>query len=107
MSCKDVLDSVVGEGPIPEGISLKVMEGPGDGNLVGGYGVGVHGGVDKLFSDDDQLMFKVAGELDREWSRGEGHDGAMVGSLGVEMEQIVVFAGGFCFPFMLSKGWCL
>ena len=41
MSCKDVLDSVQREWPVPEGISLKVMEGPGDGNLVHGYGVGV------------------------------------------------------------------
>ena len=49
-------------------------------------------------------MFKVARELDREWSGGEGHDEAMVGDLDTEMEWIVVFARGFCFPFMLSKG---
>ena len=28
----------------------------------------------------------------------------MVGNLDDEMVQIVVFAGGFCFPFMFSKG---
>ena len=49
-------------------------------------------------------MFKVAGELDREQSRREGHDKAMVGNLDVKIEWIVVFARGFCFPFMLSKG---
>ena len=53
MSCKDVLDSIRGEGPIPKGISLKVMEGPGIGDLVQGYGVGAHGGVNKLVGDDD------------------------------------------------------
>ena len=61
------------EGSIPEGVSLKVMEGTSDGNLVGGYGVGVHGGVNKLVSDNDQLMFEVARELDWEWSGREGH----------------------------------
>ena len=49
------------------------MEGPRDGNLVGGYRVGAHGRVDKLVGDNDQLMFKVARELDREQSGGEGH----------------------------------
>ena len=34
MSSEDVLDCVRGEGPILEGIGLKVMEGPRDGNLV-------------------------------------------------------------------------
>ena len=49
------------------------MEGSGDGNLVGGYGVGAQGRVDKLVSDNNQLMFKVTGELDWEWGRREGH----------------------------------
>ena len=52
-------------------------------------------------------MFEVTGELDREQSGGEGHDEAIVSGLSIEMEQIVVFARGFCFPFMLSKGQCL
>ena len=104
MSGEDVLDCVRQEGPIPKGIGLKVVEGPGDGDLVGGYRVSVQGEVNKLVGDDDWVMFKVARELDREQSRGEGHDEAMVGNLGSEMEWIVVFAGGFCFPFMLFKG---
>ena len=104
MSCKDVLDSVQREGSIQEGIGLKVVEGSRDGNLIGGYGVGACSGVDKLVSDDDQLMFEVAGELDWEWSRREGHGEAIMGSLVDEMVQIVVFAGGFCFPLMFSKG---
>ena len=49
-------------------------------------------------------MFKVARELAREQSRGECHDEAMIGNLDTEIEQTVVFARGFCFPFMLSKG---
>ena len=49
------------------------MEGPGDGDLVGGYGVGVQGRVDKLVGDDDQLRFEVTRELDWEQGRGEGH----------------------------------
>ena len=73
MSCKDILDCVRGEGPIPEGIGLEIVEGPGDGDLVGGYGVRVQGRVNKLVGDDDQLMFKVTGELDWEWGRREGH----------------------------------
>ena len=52
MPCEDVLDSVWREGSIPECISLEIMEGSGNGNLVGGYRVGVHGGVDELVSDD-------------------------------------------------------
>ena len=64
MSCKDVLDCVGREGPIPEGIGLEIMEGPGDGNLVQGYGVGAQGGVNKLISDDELLICKVTGELD-------------------------------------------
>ena len=44
-------------------------------------------------------------ELDWEWSRGEGHYEAMVGNLDDVIVQIVVFARGFCFLFMLSKGW--
>ena len=64
MSCKDVLDCVGREGPIPEGIGLKIMEGPRDGNLVQGYGDGVRGGVDKLISDNKLLVCKVARELD-------------------------------------------
>ena len=107
MSSKDVLDCARQEGPVPKGISLKVMEGSRDGDLVEQIGVSVHGGVNKLVSDNDQLMFKVAVELDREQSRGEGHDEAMVGNLDIEIERIVVFAGGFCFPFMLSMGQCL
>ena len=39
MSCKDILDSAWGERPVPEGISLEVMEGSRDGDLVQGYGV--------------------------------------------------------------------
>ena len=81
MSSKDVLDCARREGPIPKGISLKVVEGPGDGDLVGGYGVRVQGGVDKLAGDDDQLRFKVARELDWEWGRREGHWEAMVNDL--------------------------
>ena len=53
MSSKDILDCVRQEGPVPKGISLKVMEGPGDGDLIGGYGVGVQGGVNKLVGDND------------------------------------------------------
>ena len=64
MSCKDVLDCVGREGSIPEGIGLEVMEGPRDGNLVQGYGVRVQGRVDKLISDNELLLCKVAGELD-------------------------------------------
>ena len=64
MSCKDVLDCVGREGSIPEGVGLEVMEGPGDGDLVRGYGVGVQGRVDKLISDDKLLLCEVAGELD-------------------------------------------
>ena len=64
MSCKDVLDCVGKERPIPEGIGLKVVEGPGDGDLVQGYGVRMQGGVDKLISDDELLICEVAGELD-------------------------------------------
>ena len=64
MSCKDVLDSTWQEGPIPEGIGLKVMEGPRDGDLVGRYRVSVWGRVNKLVSDNDQLMFEVTRELD-------------------------------------------
>ena len=41
MSSEDVLDHARQEGPVPKGIGLKVMEGPRDGDLVGGYGVGV------------------------------------------------------------------
>ena len=73
MSSKDGLDHVRQEGPIPKGISLEIVKGPRDGNLVRGYGVGVQGGVDKLVSDNDLLMFKVARELDWEWGRREGH----------------------------------
>ena len=73
MPCKDVLDGAWREGSIPECISLKIMEGSGDGNLVGGYGVGVHGGVNKLVSDDGQLMLEVTRELDWEQGRREGH----------------------------------
>ena len=73
MPCEDVLDSAWGEGSIPECVGLEVMEGSRDGNLIGGYGVSAHGRVDKLVGDDDQLMFKVARELDWEWGRGEGH----------------------------------
>ena len=71
------------EGPIPKGVGLEVMEGPRDGDLVGGYGVGVQGRVDKLVSDNDQLRFKVTGELDWEQGRREGHWEAMVASLDV------------------------
>ena len=63
-SHKDVLNSAWGEGSIPEGVGLKVMEGPRDGNLVQGYGVRACGRVNKLVSDDDQLRFEVTGELD-------------------------------------------
>ena len=41
MSSKDVLDHARQEGPILKGVGLKVMEGPGDRDLVGGYGVRV------------------------------------------------------------------
>ena len=34
MSHEDVLDSVWGEGPVPKGIGLEVVEGPRDGDLV-------------------------------------------------------------------------
>ena len=71
MPSKDVLDHARQEGPIPKGIGLKVMEGSRDGNLVRGYRVGTQGGVDKLVSDDDQLMFKVTRELDGEQSGGK------------------------------------
>ena len=64
MPNEDVLDSVQQEGLIPEGVGLKVVEGSGDGNLIRGYRVGAQGRVDKLVGDDDQLMFKVTGELD-------------------------------------------
>ena len=64
MSCKDVLDCVGGEGPIPEGIGLKIVEGPRDGDLVQGYGVRVQGRVDKLISNDKLLLCEVARELD-------------------------------------------
>ena len=40
MSCEDVLDSVQRERSVPEGVSLKIVEGPRDGNLVGWYRVG-------------------------------------------------------------------
>ena len=73
MSSEDVLDCVRQEGPVPKGISLEIMEGPRDGDLVGGYGVGAQGGVDKLVSDDGLLMFKVTRELDWEQGRREGH----------------------------------
>ena len=53
MSSEDVLDHVRQEGPVPKGVGLKVMEGPGDSDLVGGYRVGVQGRVDKLVSDND------------------------------------------------------
>ena len=53
MSREDVLDYVSCEGPVPKGVGLEVMEGPGDGDLVGGYRVGVQGRVDKLVGDDD------------------------------------------------------
>ena len=49
------------------------MEGSRSGDLVGGYGVGVQGRVDKLVSDDDQLRFKVTGELEWEQGRRGGH----------------------------------
>ena len=64
MSCKDTLDCVGREGSVPEGIGLEIVEGPGDGDLVWGYGVGVQGGVDKLISDKELLLCEVAGELD-------------------------------------------
>ena len=73
MSCKDVLDHVRQEGPVPKGIGLKVVEGPRDGDLVGGYRVGAQGGVDKLVGDDDRLRFEVTRELDWEQGRREGH----------------------------------
>ena len=53
MSSEDVLDHVRQEGPIPKGVGLEVVEGPGDGDLVGGYRVRAQGRVDKLVSDDD------------------------------------------------------
>ena len=53
MSCKDVLDGVWRKGAIPECVSLEIVEGSRDGNLVGGYGVSACGGVDKLVGDDD------------------------------------------------------
>ena len=84
MSSKDVLDCVRQEGPVLKGIGLEIVEGPGDGDLVGGYRVGVQGGVDKLVSDDDQLRFKVTGELDWEQGRREGHWEAMVNGLNDE-----------------------
>ena len=31
----------------------------------------------------------------------------MMDGLDDERMQVAVFAGGFCFPFMLSKGWHL
>ena len=40
MSHEDVLDSAWQEGPVPEGVGLKIMEGSRDSDLVGGYGVG-------------------------------------------------------------------
>ena len=49
-------------------------------------------------------MFKVTEELDWEWSRGEGHWEAMMEDSNGVMVWIVAFAGGFCFPFMFSKG---
>ena len=49
----------------------------------------------------------MTGELDWEQGRREGHWEAIVDDLDDVRVQIVVFAGGFCFPFMLSKGWCL
>ena len=104
MSSKNVLDCARQEGPVPKGVGLEVVEGPGDGDLVGGYRVGVRGRVNKLVSDDDQLRFEVSGELDQEQGRREGHWEAMVSKLDDERVQIAVFAGGFCFPFMLSKG---
>ena len=64
MSCKDILDCVGRERSIPEGIGLEVVEGPGDGDLVQGYRVGVQGSIDKLISDDELLFCEVAGELD-------------------------------------------
>ena len=64
MSCKDVLDCVGREGPIPEGIGLEIVEGPRDGDLVQGYRVGAQGRVSKLISDDELLLCKVARELD-------------------------------------------
>ena len=64
MSREDILDHMRREGPILKGIGLNVMEGPGDGDLVGGYGVGAQGRVDKLISDNGWLVFKVARELD-------------------------------------------
>ena len=73
MSSEDVLDCVRQEGPVPKGIGLKVVEGPRDRDLVGGYGVGAQGRVDKLVGDDDQLRFEVTGELDWEQGRREGH----------------------------------
>ena len=52
-------------------------------------------------------MFEVTRELDWEQGGREGHWGAIVNDLINEVVQVVVFAGGFCFPFMLSKGWHL
>ena len=53
MSHKDILDSAQQEGPVPKGIGLKVMEGPRDGDLVGGYRVGAWGSINKLVGDND------------------------------------------------------
>ena len=53
MPHEDVLDSAWGEGSIPECIGLKVMEGPGDCDLVGGYRAGACGRVNKLVGDDN------------------------------------------------------
>ena len=39
MPCKDVLDCVRQEGPIPKSIGLKVVEGPRDGGLLEGMGL--------------------------------------------------------------------
>ena len=64
MSCKDILDCVGGEGSIPEGIGLEVVEGPRDGDLVQGYGVRARGRVNKLISDNELLLCEVARELD-------------------------------------------
>ena len=64
MSHKDILDCVGRERSIPEGVGLKVMEGPGDGDLVQGYGVRMQGSVDKLISDGKLLLCEVARELD-------------------------------------------
>ena len=60
-------------GTCPRRCGLEVMEGPGDGNLVQGYRVGVQGGVNKLVSDNSQLRFEVTRELDWEQGRRGGH----------------------------------